>query len=92
MNILAIDIGGTAIKYAEMTDDLKILSKGKTPTPLTNRADLIDALAKIYNDFPAVEGIAISMLGIIDTKNGYCAMGGALRIFICGMLFTNFVQ
>ena len=79
MNVLAIDIGGTAIKYAEMTDDLKILSKGKTPTPLTNRQDLIDALAKIYNEFPSVEGIAISMPGIIDTKNGYCAMGGALR-------------
>ena len=24
MKVLAIDIGGTAIKYAEMTDDLKI--------------------------------------------------------------------
>ena len=29
MNILAIDIGGTAIKYAYMTQDMKILSKQK---------------------------------------------------------------
>ncbi|MBR6886936.1 MAG: ROK family protein [Selenomonadaceae bacterium] len=79
MNVLAIDIGGTAIKYAEMTNDLKILSKGKVPTPLTGREDLIEALAKIYGEYPSVEGIAISMPGIIDTKNSYCAMGGALR-------------
>lgn len=79
MNVLAIDIGGTSIKYAEMTDELKILSKSSVPTPLTSRKDLIDALAKIYNEFPSVAGIAISMPGIIDTKNGYCMMGGALR-------------
>ena len=79
MKVLAIDIGGTAVKYAEMTDDLKILSKGKIPTPQTSRADLIDALTKIYNEFSAVEGIAISMPGIIDSEKGYCFMGGALR-------------
>lgn len=79
MNVLAIDIGGTSIKYAEMTDELKILSKSSVPTPLTSREDLIDALAKIYSEFPSVAGIAISMPGIIDTKNGYCMMGGALR-------------
>ena len=29
MNILAIDIGGTAIKYAYMTQDMKFCQKGK---------------------------------------------------------------
>ena len=28
---------------------------------------------------PEVSGITISMPGIIDTKNGYCVMRGALR-------------
>lgn len=78
MKVLAIDIGGTAIKYAVMTEEMKMLSKGKVPTPMEGRAELIDALAKLFNTSDA-EGIAISMPGIIDTKNGYCFMGGALR-------------
>ena len=79
MNVVVIDIGGTAIKYANMNDDMKMLSKGKVPTPQGNRNELIDAITKIYNEYPESEGIAISMPGIIDTKNGYCVMGGALR-------------
>ena len=79
MNVVVIDIGGTAIKYANMSDDMKMLSKGKVPTPQGNRNELIDAITKIYNEYPEAEGIAISMPGIIDTKNGYCVMGGALR-------------
>ena len=49
MKILAIDIGGTAIKYAVMTEEMKMLSKGKIPTPLEGRAELIDALARHCN-------------------------------------------
>ena len=79
MKVLAIDIGGTAIKYANVDAKLKILSQGKVPTPLTSREDIIDALAAIYSESPSVEGIAISMPGIIDTQNGYCMMGRALR-------------
>ena len=44
MNILAIDIGGTAIKYAHMTQDMKILSKGKVKTPQEGRNELIEAI------------------------------------------------
>ena len=79
MAILTIDIGGTAIKYAVMTEDADILRRGSVPTPQTGRGALIDALAALYADTPEAEGIAIAMPGIIDTENGYCAMGGALR-------------
>lgn len=79
MDVLTIDIGGTFIKYAVMSDDLKISSRVKIPTPQDTRADLIDALTKIFNDSSKVDGIAISMPGIIDTKKGYCFMGGALH-------------
>ena len=79
MNILAIDIGGTAIKYAYMTQDMKILSKGKVKTPQEGRNELIEAIGQIYDKMPEVDGIAISMPGILDSENGYCVMGGALR-------------
>ena len=35
MNYLAIDIGGTFIKYAVITESAEIISKGKKPTDRT---------------------------------------------------------
>ena len=70
MNVVVIDIGGTAIKYANMSNDMHISSKGKVPTPQGSRNELIDAITKIYNEYPESEGIAISMPGIIDTNTG----------------------
>lgn len=79
MKVLVIDIGGTFIKYACMTEDMQILDRGKVETPQENREQLIEAIGKLYDEMSDVSGIAISMPGIIDSENGYCAMGGALR-------------
>ncbi|MBR1566575.1 MAG: ROK family protein [Oscillospiraceae bacterium] len=78
MKILTIDIGGTYIKYARMSEDMEIRSRGKRPTPQSGREALLDALEGIYTEEP-VDGIAISLPGIIDAENGYVVMGGALR-------------
>ena len=78
MSILSIDIGGTFIKYALMDQDAAILSRGKIPTPQKGRTELVEAIGRLYDDMPDVEGIAISMPGIIDSEKGYCVMGGAL--------------
>lgn len=79
MEVLVVDIGGTFIKYACMKDDMTILERGKIETPKTGRKDLIEAIGKIYDAMPKVEGIALSVPGIIDSENGYVSMGGALR-------------
>lgn len=79
MQILVVDIGGTFIKYACMTENMDILSRGKVKTPENSREELIETIGKIYDEVPKAEGIAISMPGIIDSENGYCSMGGALR-------------
>lgn len=79
MKILVADIGGTCIKYAYMQEDMTILSRGETRTPKKGRGELIEAIGKLYDEMEGVEGIAISMPGIIDSENGYCVMGGALR-------------
>ena len=78
MKILTIDIGGTYIKYARMSEEMEISSRGKRPTPQNGREALLDALEGIYMEEP-VDGIAISLPGIIDAENGYVVMGGALR-------------
>lgn len=79
MKVLVVDIGGTFIKYALMEEDMSILDKGKIPTPLDSRENLIEAIGGLYDKMPEVSGIAISMPGIIDSEKGYCSMGGALR-------------
>ena len=79
MSILVADIGGSFIKYAVMEEDNSILSRGKIPTPQSGRQELVDTLAKLYSSNSFVDGLAISMPGIIDSARGYCAMGGALR-------------
>ncbi len=79
MKILVIDIGGTYIKYACMDENMLIHIRGKVKTPTESREDLIEVIGQLYDDVSEVDGIAISMPGIIDSENGYCAMGGALR-------------
>lgn len=79
MKVLVVDIGGTFIKYACMKEDMSILTRGKVKTPKEDRKQLIETIGKIYDEMSDVSGIAISMPGIIDSENGYCAMGGALR-------------
>ncbi len=79
MNVLTIDIGGTAIKYAVMNESKNFLTHGSVPTPLTGREDLVEDIGKLYDAAENCEGIAISMSGIIDSQNGYVVMGGALR-------------
>lgn len=78
MKILTVDIGGTFIKYARMNESMKILTRGELPTPQSGREALIEALTALYEAEP-VEGIALSLPGIVDADNGYVAMGGALR-------------
>lgn len=87
MSILTIDIGGTFIKYAYMNPDASIIERGKTDTPRggntesvqSGRTALLDILESLFRARSDVEGIAISLPGIIDSDNGYIVMGGALR-------------
>lgn len=79
MKVLTVDIDGMYIRYACMDEYMKIDRRGKIFTPQEGREELIEAIARLYEAVDDAEGIAISMPGIIDAKNGYCRMGGALK-------------
>ena len=82
MNYLAIDVGGTFIKYAIITDECMIAEKNKIPTPQDNFEEFIQALIGVYEKVSLsckLEGIALSMPGIIDSKKGFMYTGGSLR-------------
>lgn len=76
---LAIDVGGTAIKYALMDAEANILEQGDVPTPKTSLDDFVETIGGIYDKYAdGIEGIAMSAPGRIDAQKGYFYTSGAL--------------
>ena len=79
MKYLVLDIGGSAIKYALMTEKLEFIEKGKKVTPSDNIENFIETVGEIYDKYKDyIEGIAISMPGVLDSEKGYTYTGGSL--------------
>ncbi len=79
MKILAVDVGGTEIKYGLVDEDNDISEEAYIPTPLDSLDDFLDTIYSIYCKFDnEVEGIAMSVPGFVDSKNGITVSGGAL--------------
>lgn len=77
MNYLAIDVGGTFTKYAVISDECQIIEKDKSPTIVEPLEDFITSLVHIYEKYKGrVDGIALSMAGIIDSTMGFMYTGG----------------
>lgn len=76
---LVLDIGGSAIKYAVMNETAEFFTKGSVKTPLDCIENLVETIGQIYDQFKfQIEGIAISMPGVLDTERGYAYSGGFL--------------
>jgi predicted NBD/HSP70 family sugar kinase len=76
---LCIDVGGTSIKYAIINNDLVLSEHGKVKTPYEGVDKYLETLHSIYQKFEGkVEGISLSVPGIIDSKNGICISAGSL--------------
>lgn len=79
MKYLVLDIGGSAIKYSLMTKELDFIEKGNTPTLMDSIESFIETVGKIYDKYKdEIEGMAISMPGILDSEKGYAYTGGSL--------------
>lgn len=77
---LCIDVGGTAIKYGIIDSDVNLTDKGEVPTPYDGVEAYLDVLEQIYRKAEdKVQGIAMSVPGVIDSENGICISGGNLR-------------
>lgn len=76
--ILAIDVGGTSIKYAIYDGEGKQGAHYEIPTPLIDYDAFLDCIHTLYSSMSDIEGIAISMPGWLDSEQGYVKSGGAL--------------
>lgn len=79
MEYLVMDVGGSAIKYALMNDELLFLEKGQVPTPKTSLEDFKLEIKNIYQKYQErVDGIAMSLPGLINKKTQKMQIPGAL--------------
>ena len=76
--ILAIDIGGTFIKFGLVDDDFRISNQSKVPTPPT-LDDFWLTLEHIVSSHKDIfSGIAIACPGEINSKRGFIFKGGLI--------------
>ena len=76
--ILAIDIGGTFIKFGLVDDDFKISNQSKvsTPTTLDDFWLTLEHIVSSHKDI--ISGIAIACPGEINSKRGFIFKGGLI--------------
>lgn len=79
MEYLVFDVGGTAIKYALMNDELEMLEKGSVPTPHDTLENFLEVIKSIYNRYSSVDGIAMSLPGLYNKKTHKMQVPGALE-------------
>lgn len=88
MRLAVFDVGGTAIKYAAMTDG-EMDGKGEVPTPATCSGDFLAAIEGVLDALRAegdIEGVALSLPGVLDPER-VCLGGGVSRnlLFVEGV-------
>ena len=78
---LTIDVGGTNIKFAVMTEDAQILEKGEFPTPMEGLEVFVDTIVKIYEQYKNqdIHAVCMSAPGRIDSRTGFFHTSGALK-------------
>lgn len=81
-NYIAVDVGGTNIKYSLMNEEAEIQEKGEFPTPYEEGLDgLINGLKKVYEKYADndIKALVMSAPGKINSATGYFYTSGALK-------------
>ena len=76
--ILAIDIGGTFIKFGLVDDDFKISNQSKVSTPTTLDGFWLTLEHIVSSHKDIISGIAIACPGEINSKRGFIFKGGLI--------------
>lgn len=80
MKVLALDFGGSSVKYGIVNEKAALSEVGRAPAPLTSQEDFLNTVAEIYDRFRGeVCGIGISLPGSIDPESGILFGSGVYR-------------
>lgn len=93
MRCLACDFGGSSVKYA-LVDHAAILTEaGEVEAPLQTKEAFTETVAKLYERFGnRVDGIAISLPGLIDAETGLHHGSGAYAPILSGQNIIRLLQ
>ena len=85
MKFLAMDFGGTFVKHCLMDEDASITERGEIPAPLRSSDDFVKVITDLYEKYKGeIDGIAISMPGVIDSSTGHLSSAGAYTMAMGG--------
>ncbi|MFC6165029.1 ROK family protein [Lactiplantibacillus dongliensis] len=91
-NYLAIDIGGTFLKYALIRADGQIIIKGSHPTAKHGQepfvAQVVDLIQRHQDQ---ISGVGFSLPGVVDAQAGK-VISSAVLPFLEGSNFVNLIQ
>ncbi len=77
MKLLALDFGGTFVKRALIDEAARISEKGKDPAPLESLDQFLQYISDTADRYRnEIEGIAVSLPGVIDTETGFVYFAG----------------
>ena len=93
MKILALDFGGSSVKYGVIDENATLLTSGKRPAPLNSANEFLDTAEKLCHEFKgAIEGIGISLPGNIDPDSGVLLGSGVYDEILHGCSITEMVH
>lgn len=71
MKCLVCDFGGSSVKHAVVDERANMEHVGKVPAPLKGGDAFVEAVCGLYQKYQdEVEGIALSLPGIVDSEQG----------------------
>lgn len=80
MKVLALDFGGSSVKYGIVDENAVISESGKVPAPLSSKEEFQDTVGSLYEKFKAVvDGIGISIPGNVDPVSGVLFENGVYQ-------------
>lgn len=80
MKVLALDFGGSSVKYGIIDGNAVISESGKRPAPLSSAEEFVNTVGGLYEQYQdTVEGIGISLPGNIDPESGMLYENGVYQ-------------
>lgn len=80
---LAVDIGGTAIKWAVIDQDYHIRNRGEYPTPYDGPEKIVEVIAMIVGmQIESISAIGVSVPGTVPQHSDRIIYGGGVLTFL----------
>lgn len=93
MKCLVCDFGGSSVKYAVVDDNAVLTNNGSAPAPLNNIDEFVEVIGQLYDQYKEeVDGIALSLPGVIDVDTGMHLGSGAYDGILKGVNVREIVK